>query len=275
MPLPDGVQSVLAPNPSMMTGPGTNTYLVTGTAGACAVIDPGPADECHLSAVVRAAEGHGGIAHILVTHGHHDHAEGAARLRELTGAQVLSWSRAGVPATDRELADGEAIEAGGRTLRVIYTPGHRFDHLCFLLEDAGALFAGDLVAGVGTVVIIPPEGDVSDYLASLDRLLRLGNLRNILPGHGPVIEDGPALLREYVAHRLMRERQVLDGLRADRHMIPDLVAVIYADVDPRLHGMAGRSVAAHLLKLEREGRVSRPAGASDEGPWTLIAHQMG
>lgn len=275
MPLPDGVQLLLAPNPSLMTGPGTNTYLVWGDGGSCAVIDPGPDDLGHLESIVRAAAKRGGVGHILVTHGHPDHAAGAAHLRELTGAPVLAWSREGVAATDRALADGEEIVVGGRALRAIHTPGHRYDHLCFLLHDEGALFAGDLVAGVGTVVIVPPEGDLSDYLASLDRLLALPDLRAILPAHGPVVEDGPALLREYVAHRLLRERQVIEGLQAGLTTIPALVNRIYADVDPVLHTWAGRSVAAHLLKLEREGRVARPAGASDEGPWALVGDGAG
>jgi glyoxylase-like metal-dependent hydrolase (beta-lactamase superfamily II) len=267
MPLPNGVQVILAPNPSMMTGPGTNSYLVWGPGDRCVVIDPGPDDAGHLRAIATAA--HGGIKAILVTHGHHDHDAGAANLRALTGAPVLAWGRAGVPATDQPLADGAVVDAGGRALRVLHTPGHRFDHLCFLLEDAGALFAGDLVAGVGTVVIIPPEGDLADYLTSLDRLLALPTLRTILPAHGPVVEDGPALLREYVAHRLMRERQVLAALASGPATIPMIVATIYADVDPALHAMAGRSVLAHLIKLEREGRVARAAGAADDGPWML------
>jgi glyoxylase-like metal-dependent hydrolase (beta-lactamase superfamily II) len=270
MALPDGVQVVLAPNPSLMTGPGTNTYVVAGAGGACAVIDPGPDDTGHVEAIVRAAAAHGGVAAICVTHGHADHAAGAERLRRLTGAPVLAWSREGVEAADQTLADGEALDVGGRTLRALHTPGHRYDHLCFLLEDAAALFAGDLVAGVGTVVIAPPEGDLADYLASLRRLLAMPEVRVILPAHGPPIADGPALLREYIAHRLMREQQVLEGLRAGRATIPELVAGIYADVDPALHPVAGRSVAAHLLKLEREGRVRRPAGASDAGPWALV-----
>jgi glyoxylase-like metal-dependent hydrolase (beta-lactamase superfamily II) len=269
--LPAGVQVILAPNPSIMTGPGTNSYLIAGSEGRCAVVDPGPDDAGHLETLARASAGLGGLAYILVTHGHADHAEGAAHLRALTGAPVLSWSREGVAATDRTVADGERIVVGGRVLRALHTPGHRYDHLCFLLEDAGALFAGDLVAGVGTVVIVPPEGDLADYLASLQRLLALDDLRCILPGHGPVIDDGPALLREYVAHRLLRERQVLEGLRAGLTTISALVARIYADVDPALHAWAGRTVAAHLLKLEREGRVTRAPGAPDEGPWALVA----
>lgn len=269
MPLPANVQLVLAPNPSLMTGPGTNSYVVVSPSGPCVVIDPGPDDTAHLDALAEAARARGQLGAILVTHGHADHDAGAAHLRAMTGAPVLAWSQQGVPAADRTLADGEAYPVGERTLRALHTPGHRYDHLCFLLEDAGALFAGDLVAGVGTVVIVPPEGDLADYLASLERLLALPDLRTILPGHGPTIEDGPALLREYVAHRLAREQQVLAGLRAGQSTIAELVADIYADVDPALHGWAGRTVAAHLLKLEREGRVARAAGTGEDGPWRL------
>ncbi|HEX9412676.1 MAG TPA: MBL fold metallo-hydrolase, partial [Ktedonobacterales bacterium] len=168
------------------------------------------------------------------------------------------------------LADGEVVRVGERALRAIYTPGHRFDHLSFLLEDAGALFAGDLVAGVGTVVISPPEGDLFDYMASLRRLLAL-DLRQILPAHGPAIEAPSELLEYYIAHREQREEQVLAGLRAGATSILALVAAIYADVDPALHPVAARSVLAHLLKLEREGRVAREAMGTEE-VWRLVTH---
>jgi glyoxylase-like metal-dependent hydrolase (beta-lactamase superfamily II) len=275
IPLPPGVLRILAPNPSLMTGAGTNSYVVTAPGARCAVIDPGPDDAGHLRALIAAAEPYGGIANILITHGHSDHQESAAALRTLTHASVLAWSHEDVPAADRVLADGEPVPVGARTLRALHTPGHRADHLCFLLEDAAALFAGDLVAGEGTVVIAPPEGDLGDYLNSLERLLRVDGFRTILPGHGPPVEDGPALLRDYIAHRMLRERQILDGLAQGRATISALVAVIYAEVDPRLHAAAGRSVAAHLLKLEREGRVRRAPGASDEGPWQLTGNAAG
>ncbi|HEV2236305.1 MAG TPA: MBL fold metallo-hydrolase [Ktedonobacterales bacterium] len=268
MPLPPGVTTVLAPNPSLLTGPGTNTYVVGDGAATCAVIDPGVDDADHLDAIVRAA-GTQRIASILITHGHEDHRGGATRLRERTGVPVLAWSRAGTPEADATLADGATIPLGDVTLRALHTPGHRFDHLCFWHEAAGALFAGDLVAGVGTVVIAPPEGDMADYLASLERLLALPRLGAILPAHGPVIEDGPALLRQYIAHRQERERQVLAALGAGLTTLDAIVARIYADVDPALHPVAARSVLAHLLMLEHAGMVRRGSTGDEAGPWTL------
>src|SRR5690242_1815680 len=152
--LPVGVYCILAPNPSLLTGPGTNTYLVADeAAGEVVVIDPGPDIPEHLHRIADAVAVLGRAKAILVTHGHPDHADGAAALRELLGVPVYAWSREGVAATDHSLDDGEVIAVGKRNLRALYTPGHRFDHLCFLLEDADALFAGDLIAGVGTVVI--------------------------------------------------------------------------------------------------------------------------
>jgi glyoxylase-like metal-dependent hydrolase (beta-lactamase superfamily II) len=258
--LPPGVTAILAPNPSPLTGAGTTTYVVGGAAG-CVVIDPGPAMEPHLEAVADQMAAHGGARAILVTHGHPDHADGAARLRELTGGtRVLAWSREGVPGADATLADGAEIDldAPPSALRLIalHTPGHRFDHLCFLRQNDGVLFAGDLVAGSGTVVIAPPEGDLADYLASLRRLLAL-DLSLILPAHGPPISSPRALLEGYIQHRLEREAQVIGGLAAGDRDVARLVARIYAGVDPELHALAAQTVTAHLLKLEREGRVVR------------------
>ena len=275
MSLPDGVSLILAPNPSPMTLSGTNTYLVRGSAG-CVVIDPGPEIEIHLLLVADEAKRLGGALAILITHGHPDHVEGAARLRELTGAPVLAWSRDGSPVADLTLPDGPSISLGDRAVRAIYTPGHRYDHLCFLLEDAerdtGAIFAGDLIAGAGTVVIAPPEGDLNDYLASLHRLLAL-EPRLLLPGHGPAREDARALLEGYIAHREDRERQLLSALSVEPVAVPVLVKRIYTDVPASMHPVAAYSTLAGLIKLEREERVIRlVAEDGDEDPFPISAH---
>lgn len=269
--LPSGVECILAPNPSLLTGPGTNTFLVADdTAGAVVVIDPGPDIPEHLRRVAEAAAAHGTPQAILVTHGHPDHADAAAALRDLLGVPVLAWSREGVPATDTALADDEVMLVGSRRLRALHTPGHRFDHLCFLLEDAQSLFAGDLLAGAGTVVIAPPEGDLLDYMASLRRLQALG-LRQMLPAHGPAIDDPNTVLEYYISHREERERQVLGALAANPQpqTAMELVRVIYADVSPDLHPIAAHSVLAHLYKLEREQRVRRQTGDDAEERWSL------
>ena len=270
-PLPAGVARILAPNPSVMTGPGTNTFLVADeAAGAVVVIDPGPDIPDHLRRIAAEVGKRGKARAILVTHGHPDHAEGADALRDLLGVPVYAWSREGVPAMDIALADDEVVAVGGRRLRALYTPGHRFDHLCLLLEDSAALFAGDLIAGEGTVVIAPPEGDLLDYMASLRRLRAL-HLRLILPAHGPLLDQPLAVLDYYITHRDEREQQVLAALAAGPRPIMDLTRVVYAEVNPELHPLAAQSLLAHLQKLERERRVYRETDAAGNEQWSLGA----
>jgi glyoxylase-like metal-dependent hydrolase (beta-lactamase superfamily II) len=244
------VRRVLAPNPSPLTLEGTNTYLV-GAGEALLLVDPGPADAGHL-ARLEAAVGRARVAAVVLTHRHVDHAEAAGRCAERFGAPVVCARPAG-PA-DRALADGDRVVADGATLRAVATPGHSSDHLSFLLEEERALLTGDHVLGRGTTVVAHPDGDMAAYLASLERIRAL-DLARIYPGHGPVIEDPARVLAEYVEHRLMRERQVLDGLAAGPATPEELVARIYVDVDPILHAAAALSVRAHLAKLAREGRV--------------------
>jgi glyoxylase-like metal-dependent hydrolase (beta-lactamase superfamily II) len=172
-----------------------------------------------------------------------------------------------VPIADEEIADGTAFPAGNDTLRAIHTPGHRFDHHCYLLEQRHTLFAGDIVAGAGTVVIIPPEGDMQEYLDTLKRLQTI-DIAEIVPAHGPIITEPQAKLEEYIAHRIEREQQVLQALEVlpPGATIRQLVQHIYTDVDPQLHRVAAWSVEAHLIKLERKGLVER----LEEGGWTLV-----
>ena len=258
---------ILAPNPSIMTGPGTNTILLGGGTAGATVIDPAVDDTAYLDAIVQEGMQRGGIRRILITHGHPDHIDGAVALRERTGAAIYAFSRQGVPMADEEIGDGATFSVGADTLRAIHTPGHRFDHHCYLLEQARILFAGDLVAGVGTVVIAPPEGDMQDYLDSLKRLQEI-DIAEVVPAHGPIIGDAQAKFAEYIDHRMMREQQVLQALEVLPRgvTIPQMVEYIYTDVDPRLHPVAAWSLEAHLLKLEHEGLAER---LGDSG-WTLV-----
>jgi glyoxylase-like metal-dependent hydrolase (beta-lactamase superfamily II)/8-oxo-dGTP pyrophosphatase MutT (NUDIX family) len=261
------VTRVIAPNPGMMTGPGTNTYLV-GEA-ELAVIDPGPAIESHIAAVLAA--GAGRIRWILCTHTHMDHSPAAAALKAATGAVVIGRPAPEHPgqdhsfAPDRVLAHGDRFMFGGLSLRAVHTPGHASNHLCYLLENTRMLFTGDHVMQGSTVVINPPDGDMRAYLASLELLLG-EDILILAPGHGYLIGEPHREARRLMRHRLAREQKVVWALqRLAAPTAEDLVREVYDDVAPRLHGVALRSLCAHLEKLAAEGR----ARAAD-GHWSLV-----
>ncbi len=199
---------------------------------------------------------------VLLTHLHADHFGGAATLAAELGCPVAAWKGAveEMSIITKPIADGDVFRLGGATLRALHTPGHASHHVCFHLLEEDTLFAGDVVAGSGTVVIAPPDGDMQAYLDTLHRLRDLKPKR-ICPGHGPVVEDGVGKLTEYIEHRLDRERQVLDALDAGIGDIPEMVKRIYADVPEMLHPMAELSVRAHLEMLEASGRVARDGDA--------------
>jgi glyoxylase-like metal-dependent hydrolase (beta-lactamase superfamily II) len=249
---------VLAPNPSIMTGPGTNTIILGGGEEGALVIDPAIDDNVYLEAIIQAGAERGGIRRILITHGHPDHVGGAAALRSRLGVPIYAFSRKGVPIVNEEVADGTTFPAGEDTLQALHTPGHRFDHLCFLFEKQRTLFAGDLISGITTNVIAPPDGDMLDYLNSLKRLQEI-EIAEIVPAHGPSIPDAQAKISEYIQHRMLREQQVIQVLETlpAGAVIPEMVPQIYVDVDPKLYPIAAWSVKAHLIKLEREGLVER------------------
>jgi glyoxylase-like metal-dependent hydrolase (beta-lactamase superfamily II) len=247
------VRRIVAPNPSMMTGPGTNTYLVG--IDEIVVVDPGPDTESHLEAI--AGCGGDRIRWIVCTHTHEDHSPGVAGLKERTGAEVLAFDARDDLVIDRSMGDGDVIEATEFVLRALHTPGHASNHLCFLLEQERMLFSGDHIMEGSTVVIAPPDGDMAAYLRSLERLTSLRpRLRSIAPGHGHLIEQPAAKIEEYVQHRLAREAQVLQALQqAGTTRIEPIVQELYADVPEELHPMAACSVWAHLLKLADVGKA--------------------
>ena len=272
----DRVVVALGQNPGVFTGPGTNTYLI-GTGRRRVLLDTGQGHEGYLPVLAAALEQAGceGIQEIVLTHGHEDHIGGARSILERYGAMRISkrpWAevdeRHGLEIT--AIDEGSVIRTEGATLRAIYAPGHAEDHLCFVLEEEGSLFSGDNVLGVGTTVIPGRGGDLCQYLDSLERLLAQAH-GTIYPAHGPLIRHGEAKIREYIAHRQLREDQILAALGAGPLAIAELVEQIYTGYPPSLHGPAGESVGSHLRKLEREGRVGIAkdrAGASIR--WELL-----
>jgi glyoxylase-like metal-dependent hydrolase (beta-lactamase superfamily II) len=255
------VRRILAPNPGPFTLEGTNTWVVGERPSV--VIDPGPEDAGHLLAILDEAEP---VAAIVLTHRHPDHAPGAARLSEVARAPVHAFrpERGETP-----LTDGQVIEAGSAHLRVVHTPGHTADHVAFFMDGQRFLFTGDAVLGRGTSVVDPPEGDMAEYMTSLATMRELGP-RVIYPGHGPVVFDAEAKLDEYLAHRADREQQVLAALKAGRATTGQIVPGIYAkEIPESMFPVAERSVLAHLIKLEREGKVAR-TGRGDAARFAVV-----
>ncbi|UCD83979.1 MAG: MBL fold metallo-hydrolase [Deltaproteobacteria bacterium] len=250
----------------------TNSYLVGKSE--VTLIDPGSSKEESIETTLSYLKGLSGarLTKIIITHRHPDHIQGASAMKDATGAEIGIYesdarflaNQPGAPPIDLTLKDGDIIDLDSLKLEVIHTPGHASGHICLYLPDEQILFSGDLIVGIGTVIISPPDGDMKAYL---DSLKRLGDydIKAICPGHGPLITDAPAKIQEYIDHRLMRERRVIESLEGGEKTVRELVKEIYTDVDPQLHSLAERSVTAHLIKLETEGKVSRhPKKKGDE-----------
>jgi glyoxylase-like metal-dependent hydrolase (beta-lactamase superfamily II) len=268
-----GIARVLAHNPSAFTYYGTQTYLIGERE--VAVIDPGPDLPEHLDALEQAIGGRGVVA-IMCTHTHRDHSPAAGPLAERSGAPIVGCAplaletvgpRAdaafdGDYAPDRVLADGDRIEVDGKALAAVATPGHTSNHLCFAYD--GALFSGDHVMGWSTTVVVPPDGDMAEYMRSLDKL-RQRDDAVYYPAHGPPVDNPAQYVRHLMGHRMQREKQILSLVRDEVRAVPDIVANAYPGLDPRLVTAAGGSVLAHLVDLERRGLVVR-----QEDGWTAV-----
>ena len=272
--LEPGIARILAHNPSAFTYYGTQTYLVGERE--VAVIDPGPNLSDHVEALLAAIGGRKVVA-IMCTHTHRDHSPAARPLANVTGAPIVGCAPLALDAVgpradesfdgdyqpDRVLKDGESVEVDGRTITAVATPGHTSNHLCYALGDA--LFTGDHVMGWSTTVVFPPDGDMGAYMASLDKLRRRGDLV-YYPAHGPAVTNPQQYVRHLTGHRLQREKQILRLVGEQPREIPDIVANAYPGLDPRLVTVAGGSVLAHLLDLERRGLVVR-----SEQQWSIAA----
>lgn len=276
------VRRVIAQNPSAFTFHGTGTYIL-GHGDGVAVIDPGPDDPAHVEALLDNLRGET-VSHILVTHTHRDHSPGAALLKARTGAQTWAFGPhpqpKGGPAVeeggdhdfmpDHLLQDGEVLQGKGWTVSALHTPGHISNHLCFALHEEKALFSGDHVMGWSTTVISPPDGSMTDYYASLNRLLPRDDVR-YYPTHGAPIDamntghSPQHFARALIEHRQAREAQIMNCLKAGPQTIPQMVGAMYADIPQYLHPAAARSVLAHLIHMVEDGRVQVDGdGAADE-----------
>ncbi len=266
------VQRITAPNPGMMTGPGTNSYLIGDATGDLAMIDPGPDIASHADLLIKHAGNR--LRWIFCTHTHQDHSPASRAVKQATGAQIFGFGR--VPddgrqdtefKADQALTNDDVVDCGAFKIRAIHTPGHASNHLCYLLEEVSWLFTGDHVMQGSTVVISPPDGDMYEYFASLNKLSSY-SITAFAPGHGHVIEAPREEVTKIIAHRLKREQKVVDALAkmpTGTATLDELVPVVYDDVSPKLHVPARRSLHAHLLKLARDGRA-----VEGEGCWQMV-----
>ena len=279
-----GVQRLTAPNAGPFTFHGTNSYIV-GDRSVC-VIDPGPENEAHWQALLKALEGRT-VTHIAVSHTHRDHSPLATRLKELTGATTVAEGphRAArllyfgetnpfAESSDTEflpdiaLSEGDRIEGDGWVLEAVLTPGHTANHACFAVAGTGILFSADHVMAWATSIVAPPDGAMADYMASLERLLQRED-RIYFPGHGGPVTEPQAFVRGLRTHRRMRERAILERIRTGDRTIPDMVEAIYRDTDPRLHGAAALSVLAHIEDLIARGEIRSDGPPSLAGAYEL------
>jgi glyoxylase-like metal-dependent hydrolase (beta-lactamase superfamily II) len=278
------VQRLTVNNPSAFTFHGTNSYIVGRSS--VAVIDPGPIDEAHFEALMAALAGRE-VTHIFVSHTHIDHSPLSRRLKEATGATIVGEGphRSARPlhagevnpfaessdtgfVPDIALGDGESVSGDGWTMTALLTPGHTANHACFALGDTGIVFSADHVMAWSTSIVAPPDGSMSDYMASLEKMLGRSD-RIFFPGHGGPVKDPAAFMRGLRTHRRMRERAILERIKAGDRLIPDMVKVIYRETDPRLHGAAALSVLAHIEDLVEKGLVETdgpPALAGEYRP---------
>jgi glyoxylase-like metal-dependent hydrolase (beta-lactamase superfamily II) len=279
-----GVRRIMCDNPSPFTFKGTMTYIIG--RGNVAIIDPGPADERHIGALLDAVEGET-VTHIFVTHTHRDHSPAVPAIKSVTGATVYAEGphRAARPlhigelnpldsSGDRDfmpdvrLKDGEVVKGDGWTIEAVTTPGHTANHMCFALKERNVLFAGDHVMGWATTIVAPPDGAMSDYMASLDKLTKRAETI-YLPGHGPAIPDALRFVNYYILHRKAREASILHRLGKSETDITTIVRAIYIGLDPRLTGAAGLSVLAHLEDLVARGLVETDGEPAIDGTFRL------
>jgi glyoxylase-like metal-dependent hydrolase (beta-lactamase superfamily II) len=279
-----GVRRVLANNPGPFTFKGTVSYIIG--RGQVAIVDPGPLDEAHIAALLSAVRGET-VTHIFVTHTHRDHSPAVPAIKAATGALVLAEGphRAARPLNvgeaprldasndtdfqpDRALADGEVVTGKGFTIEAVTTPGHTANHMAFAFKEGNLLFSGDHVMAWSTPVVAPPDGAMSDYMASLQKLAKRSE-PIYLPGHGGAVRDAPAFVRHYIKHREGREASILHRLAKGEADIPTIVRAIYIGLDPRLIKAAGLSVLAHLEDLSARGLVATDGQPSIEGRYRL------